>query len=348
MFLLTIFVNLLFVYSATAEWTSNSTEWIQCFNKTCPISNLKFITSLNVLCMIDNPSCYIAHGLDLMDQFDNKFYFDVTSYPYNLTMNQNIGIDLTRDASDVVYTCSDPCETIIDMNKTHPEINGTDLYIKGQKYCSWSLDINNSSFPYDLIDPPQYYISDRGYQIYYNLTQTVTVPAANYSQLPKSVEPFVDGYQYKAVGSEKYLLVARVGNKSADFLLKVNEEAPRLVSVNLMNDISLDIECNFEERIVVAYSKHGQASFNIFKQVHDVKIGGNECRWSLPDSLDSNYGIVNPKQTVYELQITENDRFVYFDEANFRLEAPTPASSSSALTLAKSMLIFVLISVIFS
>ena len=124
----------------------------------------------------------------------------------------------------VMFTCGPVMQAIIwpKTYRVYPEINGTSMLINDKVYCSWSVDIVNSSFPFDLIDQPKYYISNRGYQVYYDLSQTVPIAPANYSHLPKDVEPFVDGFKYKAVGSQKYLLIARVGNDC--FLFGGNQE----------------------------------------------------------------------------------------------------------------------------
>uniref|UniRef100_T1KTX4 Uncharacterized protein n=1 Tax=Tetranychus urticae TaxID=32264 RepID=T1KTX4_TETUR len=316
--------------------TATTDEWKSCFDDSCPIKNLKFPYE---------SSSKNEKGLsDIRTETTSTLNENPVSF--SLGYAESGGVDRLdaiawgEGTYNVLFTCG-PVATTTANNYIYPIINGTAIYVNGKEYCSWSVDINNSSFPFELIDPPQYYISDRGYQIYYNLNQTVPVAAANYSQLPESFEPFVDGYQYKAVGSEKYLLVARQANKSIDYLLKVNGETPKLVEVNLKSDISVDIQCNFKKRIASAYAKIDEVKDNLWNRIQNVEMNENECRWSLPASFDTLYGPVNLKETAYELEIIENNIFVYFDGKNFRVAAPTSASSSS--TLSKSLLISILL-----
>ncbi|XP_025017691.1 uncharacterized protein LOC112539424 [Tetranychus urticae] len=298
--------------------TTTTAEWKSCFDDSCPIKNLEFS---------DESSSKNDKGLT--DSW-KRAYATLNDNPVSFSLGyaESGGVD-RLDAiawgegdSNVLFTCG-PVATTVAHFIIYPIINGTAIYVNGKEYCSWSVDINNSSYPFELIDPPQYYISQSGYQIYYNLNQTVPIAAANYSQLPESVEPFVDGYRYKAVGSEKYLLVAREANKSIDFLLKVNGETPRLIEVHLMNDISLVIECNFKERDITAYAKIYAVKNNLWNRIRDAKIDGNECRWSLPDSFDTLYGPVNLKETAYELEIIENNMFVHLNEYNFKIATLT-------------------------
>uniref|UniRef100_T1KTX6 BAH domain-containing protein n=1 Tax=Tetranychus urticae TaxID=32264 RepID=T1KTX6_TETUR len=294
--------------------TTTTAEWKSCFDDSCPIKNLEFS---------DESSSKNDKGLT--DSW-KRAYATLNDNPVSFSLGyaESGGVD-RLDAiawgegdSNVLFTCG-PVATTVAHFIIYPIINGTAIYVNGKEYCSWSVDINNSSFPFDLIDPPQYYISHRGYQIYYNLNQTVPVAAANYSQLPKSVESFVDGYQYKAVGSEKYILIVREANKTTDFLLKVNGETPKLVEVNLKSDISIDIEFDLKKRRVTAYAKIGEVKDSLWSPIRDLKMGENQVQWSLPDSFDTLYGPVNPKETDYELQILENNMFVHFDEHNFRI-----------------------------
>uniref|UniRef100_T1KTY2 Uncharacterized protein n=1 Tax=Tetranychus urticae TaxID=32264 RepID=T1KTY2_TETUR len=298
--------------------TATTAEWKSCFDYSCPIKNLEFPFQLTS-----------KKGQGLSDTRSTSYStINKNTVSFSLGYAESGGIDRVnaiawgRGTYYVLFTCGPVIKTTAN-NYIYPIINGTAIYVNGKEYCSWSVDINNSSYPFELIDPPQYYISQSGYQIYYNLNQTVPIAAANYSQLPESVEPFVDGYRYKAVGSEKYLLVAREANKSIDFLLKVNGETPRLIEVHLMNDISLVIECNFKERDITAYAKIYAVKNNLWNRIRDAKIDGNECRWSLPDSFDTLYGPVNLKETAYELEIIENNMFVHLNEYNFKIATLT-------------------------
>uniref|UniRef100_T1KTY1 Uncharacterized protein n=1 Tax=Tetranychus urticae TaxID=32264 RepID=T1KTY1_TETUR len=302
--------------------TATTPEWKSCFDDSCLIKNLEIpfeSSSKNEKGLSDSRiNAYSTLA-------DNSVSFSL-GYAESGGIERFNAIAWGRGTYYVLFTCG-PVITTTAHNTIHPKINGTAIYVNGKEYCSWSLDINNASYPFDLIDQPQYYISDRGYQIYYNLNQTVPVAAANYSQLPKSVEPFVDGYRYKAAGSEKYLLVAREANKSIDFLLKVNGETPKLAEVNLKSDISVDIECNFEKRMVSAYAKIYAVKNNLWNRIQNVKMNENECRWSLPASFDTLYGPVNLKETAYELEIIENNMFVYFDGKNFSIGTPKDSKS---------------------
>ncbi|XP_015783574.1 uncharacterized protein LOC107361298 [Tetranychus urticae] len=326
--------------------TTTKAYWQKCFDDSCPIKYIKFSSK--------SSSRDISGGLDrdktTYSSNDDGVRFEMQA-PASGIPGQTI--DIEWDDDNVLFTCSVRVVTIYKDNYTiqtitdyniAPEINGTAIYFNDKLYCSWAIKISNSTFPYELIDPPQYYISESGYQIYYNLTQTVPIAAANYSQLPASVEPFVDGYEYKAVGSEKYLLIARIANDSTDFLLKVNGETPRLVEVNLKSDISINIDCNFEEGTFTMSTKFYDTE-SVVWFLQPGRIDGDECLWSLSDSLKVRSFPAKLKETIYELQIIENKRFVYFDEKNFRIITPTSASSS--LIIAKSLLVFSLISVIF-
>uniref|UniRef100_T1K7J7 Uncharacterized protein n=1 Tax=Tetranychus urticae TaxID=32264 RepID=T1K7J7_TETUR len=340
--LLSIVLSTLIVLHLT---TTAKAHWKQCFDDSCPIKNIEFSTrtsSRDISGKLDGASTSYSLNDDGV-KFETKE--PASGIPGHTT-------EVAWDKDIVLFTCGVRKFTIYKDNynltitdyNIEPEINGTAIYFDDKLYFAWALKINNSTFPYELIDPPQYYISKRGYHIYYNLTQTVPIAAANYSQLPKSVEPFVDGYQYKAVGSEKYLLIARVTNDSTDFLLKVNGETPRLVEVNLKSDISINIDCNFEEGTFTMSTKAYGMKSRVW-YLNFGRIDGDECRWSLSDALEVDSFPAKLKETIYELQIIENKRFVYFDEKNFRIITPTSASSS--LIIAKSLLVFSLISVIF-
>uniref|UniRef100_T1KV54 CS domain-containing protein n=1 Tax=Tetranychus urticae TaxID=32264 RepID=T1KV54_TETUR len=314
------------------ELTATDTpQWRLCLDDSCPIKHLDIPYKQSSTCSKGKSGCFISADAPFNGN-SISFELEVVETGQYDRLNE---IYWGQNPANVLFNC-DPVVTTTAHGYFYPKINGNAIYINGEAYCSWSLDMNNSSFPFELIDQPQYYISQSGYQIYYNLNQTVPVAAANYSQLPKSVEPFVKGYKYKAVGSEKYLLIAREASDTTDFLLKVNGEDPRLVRVNLKSEISIDIDCNFKERSVKVHYKYGQPPYE-FKEAYYSTIDESECRWSLSDPLKSNYGIIKPRKTVYELQIIENNMFVYFDEANFKIETPTSASSSS--TLAKSLLV---------
>uniref|UniRef100_T1K4V5 Uncharacterized protein n=1 Tax=Tetranychus urticae TaxID=32264 RepID=T1K4V5_TETUR len=305
--------------------TTTEAHWKQCFDDSCPIKNFKFKSK--------SSSCDISGNLDSASTAyslnGDGVKFEMSA-PASGIPGQTI--EVAWDEDNVLFTCSlreskayNP--TITDFNIA-PKINGTAIYFNDKLYFSWAIKISNSTFPYELIDPPQYYLSKRGYQIFYNLTQTVPIAAANYDQLPESVEPFVDGYQYKAVGSEKYLLIARVTNKTTDFLLKVNEETKdkRFVEVNLKSDISINVECNFEKGTFTMSTKAYGMKSNVW-YLHVGRIDGDECLWSLSDSFEVREFPVKLKETAYELQIIENKRFVHFDENNFRIITPTSASS---------------------
>uniref|UniRef100_T1KTY3 Dipeptidylpeptidase IV N-terminal domain-containing protein n=1 Tax=Tetranychus urticae TaxID=32264 RepID=T1KTY3_TETUR len=294
--------------------TTTTAQWKSCFDDSCPIKNLKYPYDLS--------SKYDPSESKLMSYPNYNhvaIIFSLESAVTGVDRLNEIHWQEKDDLFYVLFTCGPVAKT--STNDTiYPMVNGTAIYISGKVLCSWSMDPRNL-FPYDLIDPPQYFISDRGYQIYYNLTQTVPIPAADHSQLPKSVEPFVDGYKYKAVGSEKYLLVARRVNETTDFLLKVNGETPRLVEVKLKNDtlMSIDVDCDFKKRIVYGWADIVTEKANIWSSLSNNKVNGNECTWSLPDSFGNLYGIANLKETVYELLIIEDNMFVYFDKYNFRV-----------------------------
>uniref|UniRef100_T1K7K3 Uncharacterized protein n=1 Tax=Tetranychus urticae TaxID=32264 RepID=T1K7K3_TETUR len=327
--------------------TITKAHWKQCFDDSCPIKNIKFSSKSSSRVSsgrLDTvKTAYPSNG--------DGVWFEMKA-PASGIPGQTTAIEYDDDDDKVLFACSVRVYTIYKDNynltitdyNIEPELNGTAIYFNDKLYCSWAIMISNSTFPYELIDPPQYYISESGYQIYYNLTQTVPIAAVNYSQLPGSVEPFVDGYQYKAVGSEKYLLIARVTNDSTDFLLKVNGETPRLVQVNLKSDISINIECNFVEGSLTMTTKAYGMKSNVWYW-NVGRIDGDECLWSLSDSLEVHSFPAKLKETTYQLQIIENKRFVHYDEKNFRIITPTSASSS--LTIAKSLLIFMLFSVIF-
>uniref|UniRef100_T1K7K1 DOMON domain-containing protein n=1 Tax=Tetranychus urticae TaxID=32264 RepID=T1K7K1_TETUR len=312
--------------------TTTKALWKPCFDDSCPIKNIK----------IKYNFAFSSGEGDIERSWSDDgtlFVLETHSDLVQKTRTQH-------DDHNVIFTCSVPDIKIpVDSYKRanidyqiQPEINGTAIYLNDTMLCSWSIMIGNSTFPFELIDPPQYYISESGYQIYYNLTQTVPIAAANYSQLPESVDTFVDGYQYKAVGSEKYLLIARVTNETTDFLLKVNGQTPRWVQVNLEGAIGINIECNFEQRFVIS-------SIRAYLNPGEGKIDGDECRWSLSEAFEVHWQPTKIKDTTYELQIIENSRFVHFHGNNFRITTPTSASSS--LTIAKSLLIVMLFSAIF-
>uniref|UniRef100_T1L5I0 Uncharacterized protein n=1 Tax=Tetranychus urticae TaxID=32264 RepID=T1L5I0_TETUR len=313
--------------------TTTTANWKECFDFSCPIKNVTFL--------FETDDHFDEVRSDIHLSYSNSS-FDGIKFELEANKSDNLKmlmIQCDEYTSNVLFTCG-----AIPDYSNQPEINGTAIYLNGKVFCSWSIEISNSTFPFELIDPPQYYISESGYQIHYDLTQTVPVAAADYSQLPKNVKPFVDGYQYKAVGSEKYLLIARVAKKKTEFLLKVNGETPKLVEVNLKSDIGIGIVCNFEEQVFTMFTTYrGEKTKELF--LGGGKIDGNECLWTISDSLKILSGPVKLKETTYELQIIENKRFVYFAENNF---STTPASASSSLQTASSLLIFMLFFVIFA
>uniref|UniRef100_T1K1C2 CUB-like domain-containing protein n=1 Tax=Tetranychus urticae TaxID=32264 RepID=T1K1C2_TETUR len=331
--------------------TTTTTIWKKCFdsdNDPCPLQTLRFTTRSTIGAEGANPDC----RLTTRPTINGNLIFAKVEWPES-NDSPFMQIAVNENTLELLYTCgpvvkspiiNDTVNGVFLYYRIYPKINGTSIYIDDELYCSWSLDMNNSSFPFQLIDQPQYYISDRGYQIYYNLTQTVPIAQANYAQLPASAGQFVDGYPYKAIGSEKYLFITRVADKTIDFLLEINGETPKLVQVNLINDnsLSIKIELNFNKRTMSAYARALKLEDNLRDKILNSSIDGNECRWSFADPIHTLYGPINLKETTYELQIIENNMFAHVDQTNFKI-----SSGSRSLKIVKSLLISILLSMCF-
>uniref|UniRef100_T1KH04 Farnesoic acid O-methyl transferase domain-containing protein n=1 Tax=Tetranychus urticae TaxID=32264 RepID=T1KH04_TETUR len=309
-------------------------------NESCQVKTYSLSTNYTTKC---TNNCLIQAYISVIEQEHFDEYLNFTLIGYNISEFESsvIGLKLNKSNSNVIYSCSKQKSGLTSAfvaQATKSYTIGSSIYLNGKLYCSWIMSKQDVSWP--LVDDGSKanLVTDNGYQIWLQSGQKFIPVGEHSSELPIYQMKFIKCCGYRIRGNHEYLLAIKSNPTSTDFLMQVIGRTPKTVRIALNNSDQLGIvaECDYASGQLNGYATIGTVSSSITSQLDRPKIFDYRCSWSLPAIVDSLYGILETKRTIYTLQITR-DNVVVYNETNVVLKNFAPPIVSSFVMLISSV-----------